>query len=83
MFGSPECFVGVVGAMRRACLTWPLPQRLETCRQETQGFLAPKSIEMLKLGLRNQYGDERPESLDTRNLLFVEAGKSSGKLPRV
>ncbi|CAL1146503.1 unnamed protein product [Cladocopium goreaui] len=43
--------------------------------EEARGFLSPKSIEMLKLGLRNQYGDDRqtPE---------VVPLKASGKYPQ-
>lgn len=43
--------------------------------EEARGFLSPKSIEMLKLGLRNQYGDDRqtPE---------VVPLKASGKHPQ-
>eukprot|EP00435_Cladocopium_sp_Y103_P061066 s1724_g22.t1 len=43
--------------------------------EEARGFLSPKSIEMLKLGLRNQYGDDRqtPE---------VVPLKASGKKPQ-
>lgn len=34
--------------------------------EEARGFLSPKSIEMLKLGLRNQYGDDRRNGQEGR-----------------
>eukprot|EP00438_Fugacium_kawagutii_P005107 Skav212218 [mRNA] locus=scaffold862:48032:56864:+ [translate_table: standard] len=59
------------------------PMRTDEIYCETQGFLAPKSIEMLKLGLRNQYGDERPEICPcARQSPEVIALKAAGNKPQ-